>query len=1120
VALTLPRHDPEVSALVEVLDARLAEASFDVDKAWTLVNDEELLYIDRELERCIKDRRYYLENYHAIKDEQGRLQTLWPFWDHQEIIFSHLQNSWATKGCFRGIILKPRQCGGTVWSSGIAFHATIFTPQAFTLLMAHDSEASAEIDRRVRVSFDNLPWWMKPDILSRQQERQWIFERSSASRRGTNPGLGSTILISDSQRKAGVAIGRTVRVAHFSEVSRWEDASTYTADIKPSMNARDILAIMESTAYGRNGLFFNQWRAAEAGKSAWEPIFIPVYRVKKYFIPVLKSDQFELTEEEKKLRVTVKEKDNFTIPLGFFNWRRNDIQETINSTGDPDANDHFEAYPISPGEAFISSGFGAFPKNRLNEQEKLHCRPPLFIGEIEYNGPDNEPILKLHKPLPEELLEKASRVNRLWIWELPDENDAVEYYIGCLPDGEEVITQAGLKPIEAVTDDDLLLDKNGDYVPIKARLRRLYNGELYEIRSVGCPFPVRLTPEHPVLVIRDWGEEWIPAKDIVVGDIVRTPRYLPHTTLQDYFESIWTVVKGKRRNKILGPNVCCDLRFWWFVGLFLADGWVNHQRQTTYTVTIALNAKKEEWLADKLQDVIESLFEREVSRRITDDNVIEIKFSCVEVAEFLRGFGKGAVNKIVPWWVFGLPLDFQSELLHGYWDGDGSMRAHQGRSTLMICTSISYSLLYGMQRIMLALGYFASLRVLREGGICTFRGKTYKQAKCYELCLGSFPTNLLLSSWGIDSGLQMAEFANSVMAKVYPKFLCGKVTKVSTSHYEGYVNNFETTSHSYCSRLMTVHNCDVAGGSGPDYSDAEVYKLGYGPEPHTQVAEWHGFCNPSHFARIIAALGYWYHSAEVAVEYMKAGVTTGDELLWQLDYPNLYRWKHLDKIAGSTTLHVHWMTTSRTRDDAINRTNEALLDRQIVIRNRHVIEEMRDFGRLEGEGKAAGLDNEDDMVMGTLICICAAHQTGKKFNEEFSSSSASHVMPKTPEVIGLYDHLMRQIGQFEGMDQARKFMEGEAKKYKGSIEWVKTKAEGGPGGTLRATLKVGVHAAFTLREIAVMRANTSYSPALDGGGAEHELYSKYGMDPRHQTSDLVQMYREMLTRQHYEGGDD
>ncbi len=744
--MKIPRKDKEVSEIVEALDARLMLADGDPAKAWDTVTPDELTYIDRELERVVTDRRYYLENYHCITDENGRLQTLYPFWDHQEIIYEALTLEWDENGCARLIILKPRQCGGTVWSAGIIFQATIFTPQAYSLMMAHEDDASAEIDRRVRVAFDNLPWWMRPDILSRQTERHWIFQRHQADKRMSDPGLGSTLLISNAQRKAGVAIGRTIRCAHFSEVSRWPDASLYTADIKPSMNARDILAIMESTAFGRNGLFFNQWRAAESGKSVWTPIFIPVYRVRKYYLPLLKGAAFTLSSEEKTLRANVKQKENFTIPLSFFNWKRQDIIETINSTGSDE--DHYEAYPTTPGEAFISSGFCAFPKKCINEQEKLWCCDPSKIGEIEYNGPDNEPILRLHTPLPEELLDKPDRINRLWIWEFPDDNDLVEYYIS--------------------------------------------------------------------------------------GDI---------------------------------------------------------------------------------------------------------------------------------------------------------------------------------------------------GG----------------------------------------------------------------------------------------------GAEGNDFTDIAIYKLPSHPSDSMDlVAEWHGLGNPSHIAKIIAALGYWYHNAEVAVEYMKAGVTTGDELFHQLDYPNIYRWKNLDKVTGSLTMHIHWLTNSRTRDDAINRMNERLLDRTIKIRNRHTIEEMRDFGRLEGDGRAEGLDNNDDMVMANIINVCASHQSGRMSSEpEGAGSSRSHLLPRANRTWGVYDHLMRQIDQSDSEEFIKKILDNAAKKYNGRVEEIvgKNSMSSTPRVLGWAVKLPDSSTLVSAREVMVMQANTPYSPIHDANGAEHELHYRHGIPERQVLPEIVQVYREILTAQHYEGDD-
>ena len=152
----------------------------------------------------------------------------------------------------------------------------------------------------------------------------------------------------------------------------------------------------------------------------------------------------------------------------------------------------------------------------------------------------------------------------------------------------------------------------------------------------------------------------------------------------------------------------------------------------------------------------------------------------------------------------------------------------------------------------------------------------------------------------------------------------------------------------------------------------------------------------------------------------------------------------------------------------------------------------------------------------TIICICAAHETAIKFDETFAPSSASHVMPSTPLILGLYDQFMRQIGQYESIEAARKFMEEEARKYRGTVEWTKSKSEGGQGGSLRATLRVGPQVCFTLREIPVMKANTVYSPIYDAVGAEHELHHKYGMPVRSITPDVVSVMREMLTRQYYE----
>jgi hypothetical protein len=730
---SVTRRDESLYAPLEVLDAHFVETSDGPHKfreAWESLGSDEMEFVAGEIYKCKYDVLYYLSNYHCIKDEHGNAQTLYPLWPHQEIIYEVMEKCMKEKGWYRLIILKPRQCGGTVFSSGVTFHSTIFTERAFTLVMAQGKKTTAEMYRKIWDSYNSLPWWMRAERESKQQEVHIVFQREDEKERMADPGLASTMIISNAQEQAGIAIGRSIRFLHGSEVSRWPDSDIWTADIEPAMNARDTKAFLESTAYGRRGLFFHLWNAAEKGESEdWTPVFIPVYRVPKYFIPVMKSENFTLTEDEINLRDRVKAEENFTIKKGFFKWRRRKVKAAINSQGDERGEySHQEAYPVTPTEAFISSGSCAFPRKCLNEQVREFCRDPILIGEIEYDtGRPEEPILHLHKPTHEECINKPKRENRLWVWELPDENAAIEYYIGS----------------------------------------------------------------------------------------------------------------------------------------------------------------------------------------------------------------------------------------------------------------------------------------------------------------------------------------------------------------------------------------DVASGTAKDFSDASVYRIGFGQEQNVQVAEWHGWMNASYFARVLAALGYWYHTAEIAVEYALDGITTGNELRLTLDYPALYRSKHLDKL-NTMTVYFHWMTNSKTRDDAINRMGQHLLDRTIVIRNKHTIQEMHDFGRFEGEFKAEGMDNTDDMVMANLIAISALYHSGKV--QEWSEAAGiagdgsrhAYMLPKTPQVFSIHN----QFGQV--ID--RSWIDGSREPIP-SMEF---------GNSLIAQMskKSGLDLSKQWRVVPVLasRANTVYSPVWDSTGAEHELATIHGFPGQEQMKNPVAVveYRKFM----------
>src|ERR1700743_1518226 len=142
---------------------------------------------------------------------------------------------------------------------------------------------------------------------------------------------------------------------------------------------------MESTAFGRNGLFYDHWRGSVDGETGWRALFIPVYRVRKYSLPV--KGKFSRSDEEEAFTQRVKKEEKFDIPDTFWAWRRRRVLAATRTTGGPWS--HMESYPITPMEAFQSSGSCAFDRNSLMYQLNTNCCKPIACGEISLAEPLN-----------------------------------------------------------------------------------------------------------------------------------------------------------------------------------------------------------------------------------------------------------------------------------------------------------------------------------------------------------------------------------------------------------------------------------------------------------------------------------------------------------------------------------------------------------------------------------------------------------------------------------------------------------------------------------------------------------------------------------------------------------
>lgn len=694
------RKNKELNDAIEVLDEAFIRAQNDVELAMAYLTPDEMDFVNAETMACL-DQRYYLENYHCIRDEQGNWKALYPWWDHQEIVYEAVTEEFNENGYCKLIVLKPRQTGLTTWTAASMFHRTIFNAHNYTMLVAQDPERSANMYTMCINAYQALPWWLRPESQYQTKGDAILFQRKDEMERLVNPGLGSTIQCSHAQKTAGVAIGRTIRNLHASEASRWPSSDVFHADILPSMNARDTYAVMESTGYGRNGLMYDWWETTVEGDNDWRALFIPVYKVKKYYLPIKKA--LTLTEEEAKFTARVEREEQFTIPNEFWNFRRLGIRAATRGKG---KSGFLESYPITPQEAFQASGLCAFDRDKLEEQQMRNTCRPIYAGDIF----------------------------------LADDN--------CTP----------------------------------------------------------------------------------------TPVY----------------------------------------------------------------------------------------REVGDDEVLP------------KRKGSHATDRLWIW----LPPD---------------------------------------------------------------RGQVY-----------------------------------------------------------------------YVSADASL------GVKGGDYSCCQVIRVGTATERDEQVAEFIGHIPPQQFARLVAALGYWYNGAEIAVEYQAQGISVGDKLK-DLDYPALYRVQHKDRIGNTMGVHLHWLTTIKTRDGIIGNLNEALIEDSVIIRSEDLIEECIDFSSLNGGTRFEGVDNHDDAVLSFMIGLYCARETQQHLK---ASPSTQHVRETGDlNVYGVYDNLMRQRGQYQVKADAEKQLVDQ-------------------NGAIRTGWKV--------QPILICKANTIYSPIFDGTGAENDLRFRHGMRSNEIVPEVVHAYRDVM----------
>jgi hypothetical protein len=334
--------------------------------------------IERQRRQKLKDDfEYYAKNCLFIRTKADGIK---PFILNkaQRYIHEKIEAQREKTGKVRAILLKGRQQGASTYTEGRFMWKTTHNKGVKAFILTHEEDASKSLFAMAKRYYDNLPPSVKP-VISASNARELQFLK-----------LDSGYSIGTAGNKA-VGRSQTNQYFHGSEVAFWPNASEHAKGILQTVpDADGTEVIYESTANGVGNFFHSQWKAAEAGLSDFQAIFVPWFWQDEYAKAI--PDNFQFTHGEVDLR------DAYSLSKEQIYWRRQKVVE-LSSGGMDGEKAFFQEYPMNAAEAFQVSGEGGLikPEDVMRARKnKVNGSGFLIVGVDPSRGGDRFSRIKRH----------------------------------------------------------------------------------------------------------------------------------------------------------------------------------------------------------------------------------------------------------------------------------------------------------------------------------------------------------------------------------------------------------------------------------------------------------------------------------------------------------------------------------------------------------------------------------------------------------------------------------------------------------------------------------------------------------------------------------------------------
>ena len=213
-------------------------------------------------QRLKDDLPHYAERCLKIRSKAGWLEPL-VLNAVQRHIHARLEAQRAETGRVRALILKARQPGVSTYVGARFYWKVTHGRGLRAFILTHRDQATANLFAMAKRFHDGCPAPVKPLTKSSNAKELTFGLLDSGYQVGT-------------AKAAGVGRSDTIQFFHGSEVAHWANAEEHAAGALQAVpREANTEIILESTANGVGGLFYNLWQAAVRGEGDYQAIFIP-----------------------------------------------------------------------------------------------------------------------------------------------------------------------------------------------------------------------------------------------------------------------------------------------------------------------------------------------------------------------------------------------------------------------------------------------------------------------------------------------------------------------------------------------------------------------------------------------------------------------------------------------------------------------------------------------------------------------------------------------------------------------------------------------------------------------------------------------------------------------------